>query len=144
MIALMNPIRRKVNYAFCVNFITPYSNFAKQALLAVKLNDKPFNCNYVWHFPLDIPIVSGIIRLTGKLSYSGDPYHGRLWRCKTGSTWSKWHIKCPSGGCCRRVILRQRVFRPSGPATGQVRDASRSKLNTDSRLNLQKLKVKLF
>jgi len=124
MIARMNSIKRKVNYAFYVSFITPYSNFAKQALLAVKLDEKSFYYNYLGHFSLDNPLASGIIRLTGKLSYSKALYHGRLWRCKTGSTWSKWHIKCPSGGCCRRVILRQRVFRPSRSDAGQVRDAA--------------------
>jgi hypothetical protein len=124
MITLMNPIERKANYAFCVNFIMPYGGFAKQVFLGVKFNTKPFICSYLWHFSLDNFLVCGIIRLTGKLSYSGDPYHGRLWRCKIGSTWSKWHIKCPSEERCRRVILRQRVFRSSGSATSQVRDAA--------------------
>ena len=55
MIARMNPIKRKVNYAFCVNFITPYSNFAKQVLLAVKLDKKSFCYNYLWHFHLTTP-----------------------------------------------------------------------------------------
>ena len=124
MIAQMNAIERKVNYAFYVNFITPCSGFAKQALLAVKSNEKSFYCNHLWHFSLDISLISGIIRLTGKSSYSGDPYHGRLWRCKIGSTWPKWHIKCSFGGCCGRVIFRQRVFRPSRYVASQVRDAS--------------------
>ena len=126
MIALMNPIERKANYAFYVNFIMPYGDFANHVFVAFKLNEKSFFCNYLWRFSLDTPLVSGIIRLTGKLSYSGDRYHGRLWRCKIRSTWAKWHIKCPSGGRWRRVILRQRVFRSSGPAASQVRDASTS------------------
>ena len=124
MIALMNPIKRKANYAFCVNFIMPYGDFAKRAFVVNIFRVKLFRGNYLRHFLLDNSLVSGIIRLTDKLSYSGDRYHGRLWRCKIGSTWSKWHIKCPSGGRCRRVILRQRVFRPSRYAAGQVRDAS--------------------
>ena len=124
MIALMNPIERKANFAFHVNFIMPYSNFTKQVFTCNIFYIKLFSYNYLWHFLLDTPLISGIIRLTDEMSYLGDQYHGRLWRCKTGSTWSKWHIKCPSGGCCRRVILRQRVFRFSRSDAGQVRDAS--------------------
>ena len=124
MIVLTNPIKRKANYTFCVNFITPYGILSKRADATSYYNISPFIYSYLQHFLLDSHLSSGIIRLTGKLSYSGAPYHGRLWRCKIGSTWSKWHIKCPSWGCCRRVILRQRVFRPSRSAAGQVRDAS--------------------
>lgn len=124
MTCSLTPIERKVNYAFCVNLIMPCSNYRKRANGYVAFNIKTFLGDYLWHFLLDNFLVSGIIRLTGELSYSGDPYHGRLWRCKIGSTWSKWHIKCPSGGRCRRVILRQRVFRPARYAAGQVRDAS--------------------
>jgi len=124
MISLMHPIERKANYAFYVNFIMPYGIFAKQALFGIKPDLKPFICNYLWRFLLDSFPASGIIRLTREIHYSGDRYHGRLWRCKIGSTWSKWHIKCSSGRCCRRVILRQRVFRPSGSAASKVRDAS--------------------
>jgi len=124
MITLMNPIERKANYALCVNFIMPYGDFAKQVFLGVKFRTEPFFCNCLWHFLLDNFLIYGIIRLTGNLSYSGDPYHERLWRCKIGSTWSKWHTKCPSGGRCRRVILRQRIFRSSRSAASQVRDAA--------------------
>ena len=120
----MIQIERKENYAFNVNSITPYSNSAKQTFAARKPTIKPFFCNHLWRFLLDNFLSFGIIRLTGKVSYSGDQYHGRLWRCKIGSTWSKWHTKYPSRRCCRQAILRQRVFRPSGFATSQVRDAS--------------------
>jgi hypothetical protein len=124
MIVLTNPIKCKANYAFCVNFITPYGVLSKKADATSHCNISPFIYSYLRNFLLDSHLSSGIIRLTGKSSYSGDPYHGRLWRCKTGSTWSKWHIKYPFGGRCRQVILRQRVFRPSRYAAGQVRDAS--------------------
>ena len=124
MIARMNPINRKANYAFYVNSITPYIVLPKRAGATSHCNISQFIYSYLRLFLLDIYLSSGIIRLTGKLSYSGAPYHGRLWRCEIGSTWSKWHIKCPFGGRCRRVILRQRIFRPPRPATGQVRDAS--------------------
>ena len=124
MIVLTNLIKRKANYAFYVNSITPYCILSKRVDATSYCNISPFIYSYLRHFSLDSHLSSGIIRLTGKLSYSGDPYHGRLWRCKIGSTRSKWHIKCPSGGCCRRVILRQRVFRFSRSDAGQVRDAS--------------------
>jgi hypothetical protein len=124
MTPLTSQFERKVNYAFSVNRITPHVDFPGVPSIASISNKKPLYCDYLRLFLLDNSMIYGIIRLTGKLSYSGDPYHGRLWRCKIGSTWSKWHIKCPSGGCCRRVILRQRVFRPSRSAAGQVRDAS--------------------
>ena len=120
----MSPIERKVDYTFCVNFIMSYSGYAKQAFAPLQLTIKPFLFNNLRHFLLDNFLVSGIIRLTGKMSYSGDRYHGRLWRCKIGSTWPKWHIEYSSGGCYRRSILRQRVFRPSRYVASQVRDAS--------------------
>ncbi len=73
---------------------------------------------------IDKFIDTGIIRLTSETSYFGDRYHGRLWQCKIEGTWPEWHIKSSSGGCCRRFVLRQRVFRPSRLGAGQVRDAS--------------------
>ena len=124
MICLINPIERKVDYTFCVNFIMPYDDFTKQAPLSVKSNKKSLSRNNLWRFLLDSFLVSGIIRLTGKISYSGDQYHGRLWRCKIGSTWPKRHIKRSPRGCCRPSIFGQRVFRPSRYAASQVRDAS--------------------
>ena len=67
----MIQIERKENYAFNVNSITPYSNSAKQTFAAHKLTIKPFHCKYLRIFTLDNSLVSGIIRLTGKVSYSG-------------------------------------------------------------------------
>lgn len=124
MTCLINSIERKVNYAFSVNSITPHGDFTKQAFVVHIFNIKPLYGNYLWRFLLDNFLMSGIIRLTGEMSYLGDRYHGRLWRCKIRITWSKWHIKCSSGGRYRRVIFRQRVFRPSRYAASQVRDAS--------------------
>ena len=64
MITLMNPIECKANYAFSVNFITPYGDFAKQVFLGVKFSTKPFVCNCLGHFLLDNFPVYGIIKFT--------------------------------------------------------------------------------
>ena len=47
MIALMNPIERKANYAFYVNFIMPYGDFTNHVFVSFKLNEKSFFCNYL-------------------------------------------------------------------------------------------------
>lgn len=124
MVVLMSSLERKANYAFCVNPIMPYRCSMEWIFSCIKYALKSFYCNNLWLFLLDNSLVYGIIRLTVKLSYSGDQYHGRFWRCKIGSPWPKWHIKCPSGGCCRRSIFRERVFRPSGSAASKIRNAS--------------------
>ena len=70
----LNPIERKANYAFSVNTITPHSDFTKQPFTVHELDIKPFYCNYLWRLLLDNSLTSGIIRLTGEMSYSGDRY----------------------------------------------------------------------
>ena len=117
-------IECKAYYAIIVKEITPYGSFVEYWEMTPNGRKEAFSGNYLRLFLLDSFPASGIIRLTGTMSYLGDRYHGRLRRCKNGSTRSKWHIEQPSGGCYRRPILGERIFRPSGHGTSQVRDAS--------------------
>ena len=118
--------KRKANYAFCVKFITPSSDPLRRALTALYCDLSSRKDNYLRHFTLDIFRLLGIIRLTLKLPYLGDVYHGRLWQCEIGGTWAKRHFKRPLRLCYGRVIFGQRIFRFSRPGAGQIRDASAS------------------
>ncbi len=114
----------KANYAFYVNFITPCAYSAEMDFTFIMPIINPFLSNYLWFLLLDSRLLFGIIRLTVKISYSGDRYHGRLWRCKTGSTCSKRHIKHSSGQNHRRVVPGRRILRPARHVASQIRDAS--------------------
>lgn len=124
MTCLVFRIGCKVYYAFNVNFITPTGIFERHAFCVILLTISLFNCMNLQHFLLDISCKFDIISLTVKMVYSGDQYHGRLWRCQIGITESKWHLEYTSGGYNRQFILRKRIFRPSRYATSQIRDAS--------------------
>jgi len=124
MVHLISSNKRKVNYAFCVKCIMPNGILVSCAMMPIFCTINAQENNYLRHFFLDSFRMCGIIRLTRKLFYLGDIYHERLWRCKTGGTWAKWHFKCPFRGCYGRVVFGQRVFRSSRPGAGQVRDAS--------------------
>ncbi len=124
MAHLISSNKRKVNYAFYVKCIMPSGVLVGYALEAIYYAINTYMNNYLRHFLFDSFEFDGIIRLTRKLSYLGDQYHGRLWRCKTGGAWAKWHFKCPSRGCYGRFIFGERVFRSPRPGAGQVRDAS--------------------
>ena len=126
MTCLINPIGRKANNAYNVNLNTPHNIPVGKAFRAFNLDIVPINRVIMRLNLIDNYMMCGIIRLTFEMSYLGDRYHGRLSQCKIEGTWPKWHIKSSSGGCCKRSILRQRVFRPSRLGAGQVRDASTS------------------
>jgi hypothetical protein len=76
----------KTNYAYCVNCIMPYIYFLKTAYILHLATLKPLLNNCLWRFLLDNHLFFGIIRLTVKMSYSGDKYYGRLWRSKRADT----------------------------------------------------------
>ena len=126
MTCSVNPIECKLNYAFSVSFNMPHDISPDHTCGACSFQGKPLNGGCLWLNLIDKFMMYGKIRLTVNMSYLGDRYHGRLSHCKIESTWPKWHIKSSSGGCYRRFILRQRVFRPSRLGAGQVRDASTS------------------
>lgn len=117
---------RKVNYAISVKFIMPFRVLAENAKLSDYIFINACNSRYLQKKSLDKYRLKGKIRLTVSLSYLGDMYHGRLWRCKTGSTWAKWHFKFPLRGCYRPIIFGKRVFRFPRLSASQVRDASAS------------------
>jgi hypothetical protein len=121
----------KTNYAYCVNCIMPYIYFLKTAYILHLATLKPLLNNCLWRFLLDNHLFFGIIRLTVKMSYSGDKYYGRLWRSKRADTQSKRHIKHSSAGSYRRIVSGRRVFRPSRHAAGQIRDASKGPAGWD-------------
>ncbi len=117
-------IKRKVYYASCVKFIMPNRAFLKCAIVAIDQTPNGFMNKMLWHITLDNSLTIGIIRLTLKLSYSGELYHGRLWRCKIAVSWKKWHFKHASCLCYGGVVFGQRILRSSRSGTSQIRDAS--------------------
>ena len=128
-------IKCKADYAFCVNFITPNTVFGKGPFYLFSLALTPFTYIHLWRFLLDTLHAYGIINLTGKMVYSGGQYHGRLWRRQIGITESTWHLEYTSGGCNRRSILKQRVFRPSRHVASQIRNAAAGPAGWNGRFN---------
>lgn len=116
--------RRKVNYATHVKFIVPGTRLHVHMIWAVEFNVGLLYGYYLRQYVLDNRRRYGIIYLTIQPSYTGDQYHGQLWRRKTEGPWANEHTQSSFRGCEGRVVLGQRVLRSPGPDPSQVRDAS--------------------
>ena len=86
-------------------------------------------CNILsnlWHKPVDIERINGIIRLTFASHNAIGAYDAEfiLSRSQTGGTARAGHGQSQAGGCQRFFVSGKRVFRPARPHTGQIRDAA--------------------
>jgi hypothetical protein len=116
--------KRKVHYASRVKVIMPNETFQTPAIMGSACTISDSKAIYLWHKMLDNSCTNGIIRLTLKLSYLGELYHGRLWRCKNAVSWAKWHFKHTLCLCYGRVVFGQRILRSSRSGASQIRNAS--------------------